>query len=180
MARLLMVSVLVHGLHVGSETLPPLTTNTSKGTMAERAQRYSRGAASSTRPKDDVRGTIGTSHSSARTTTSTMDKSRFQNLTTAMIRMNLLIAIWPFFIFVGQNMTLALMPGGGAWSWTGLPYLLLSGLLILKAYRFRLWIHQSINLKKKEEGRCNKVKINTSPLLVKRELSEQYNPVDII
>ena len=151
MARLLMVSVLVHGLHVGSETLPPLTTNTSKGTMAERAQRYSRGAASSTRPKDDVRGTIGTSHSSARTT-STMDKSRFQNLTTAMIRMNLLIAIWPFFIFVGQNMTLALMPGGGAWSWTGLPYLLLSGLLILKAYRFRLCIHQSINHQEERGG----------------------------
>ena len=151
MARLLMVSVLVHGLHVGSETLPPLTTNTSKGTMAERAQRYSRGAASSTRPKDNVRGTFGTSHSSARTT-STMDKSRFQNLTTAMIRMNLLIAIWPFFIFVGQNMTLALMPGGGAWSWTGLPYLLLSGLLILKAYRFRLCIHQSINHQEERGG----------------------------
>jgi len=146
MARLLMVSVLVHGLHVGSEVLPPLTTDTStKGTMAERAQRYSRGAASrSNRPRDDIR-----SKSGARTTRST-DKSRFLHITSAMIRMNLLIATWPFFIFVGQNMTLALLAGGGAWSWTGFPYLLFSGLLLLKAYRFHLWNHQTTN--HQEEG----------------------------
>ena len=138
MARLCMVLVLVHGLHVGSETLPPLT-NATKGTMAERAQRYSSrgGAATNKRTEaDDIENS-----SSSIALSSLSKKSRFQNIAGAMTRLNLLIATWPFFVFVGQNMTLALLPVG-AWSWTGLPYLLLSGLLILKAYRFHLWIHQ--------------------------------------
>lgn len=62
-------------------------------------------------------------------------------LANVMIRINLLVASWPFLIFQGQNISTLLLPG--AWSTlTGLPYLLLSGLFVLKAYRFHLWILQ--------------------------------------
>jgi hypothetical protein len=149
MARLCMVLVLVHGLHVGSETLPPLT-NATKGTMAERAQRYSSrgGAATNKRTEADD---IDNTSSSSTALSSLSNKSRFQNLAGAMTRLNLLIATWPFFVFVGQNMTLALSPIG-AWTWTGLPYLLLSGLLILKAYRFHLWTLQTTKHPEDDDG----------------------------
>jgi hypothetical protein len=67
----------------------------------------------------------------------TVDQSRSKRLAEAMARINLLSATWPLLIFLGQNLTVFLLPGGTR-SLTGLPYLLLSGLLVLKGYRFHM------------------------------------------